>query len=116
MRTAAVLGACAIAAAVVLGFTILGGSAAGAARPSLHVVRSTPLTIQGRHFGARERVRLTAGSKTIRTKANGAGFFIITIRSADRCSSTRVLARGTAGSYAVVKVLPSPACLPARSS
>jgi hypothetical protein len=28
----------------------------------------------------------------------------------------RVLARGSAGSYAVVKVLPAPACLPARSS
>lgn len=98
-----------------LGFTILGGSTARATRPSLQVVRSTPLKIRGEHFRARERVRLTAAAKTIRAKANGDGLFVVTIRGATRCDTMRVLARGSAGSYAVVKVLPSPACLPARS-
>ncbi len=51
----------------------------------------------------------------MRTKANGDGFFVVTIRGTDRCNSVRVLARGSAGSYAVVKMLPSPACMPARA-
>ncbi len=60
-------------------------------------------------------MRLTANALTVRAKANGDGFFIVTIRGTDRCSSVRVLARGSAGSYAVVKILASPACMPARS-
>ena len=60
-------------------------------------------------------MRVTARTLTLRTKANGDGFFVVTIRGTDRCNSVRVLARGSAGSYAVVKILPSPACMPARS-
>jgi hypothetical protein len=116
MRAAALLGACAIAAVVVLGFTILGGGSSGrAARPKLELVRSGPLTVRGRHFRSDEPVKLAAGRKITPAKANGDGVFVVTIRGATRCDTTRVLARGSAGSYAVLKLLPSPACLPARA-
>ena len=51
----------------------------------------------------------------MRTKANGNGYFVITIPGSSRCDSSRVLARGSAGSFVVVKLLPSPECLPART-
>jgi hypothetical protein len=100
--------------AVVFGFTAFNPSTHR--KPSLRVSRATPLTVQGRHFRASEVVRLTTGSRTIRTKATGSGFFVISIPGADRCNTTRVVARGSAGSYAIVKLLPAPMCLPARSS
>lgn len=115
MRKGAITAAAAALVAVVLGFTVLARTDAKAGRPALRVVRTSPLTIRGEHFRARERVRLTAAARTVRTKASATGFFVVTIRGATRCDSIRVLARGSAGSYAVVKVLPSPACLPARS-
>ena len=60
-------------------------------------------------------MRVTAGKRIVRTRANGDGYFVITIPGSRRCESSRVLARGSAGSYVVVKLLPSPECLPARS-
>jgi len=115
MRTAALLGICATAAVVVLGFTVLGGSPARTGRPALHVVRNAPLTVRGEHFRSREQVRVTTAKKVTRTKADGRGTFVVTIRGVSRCDMVRVLARGSAGSYAIVKLLPSPMCLPARS-
>jgi hypothetical protein len=60
-------------------------------------------------------VRVSAGRSAITTKANGNGYFVVTIPGTSRCDITRVLARGSAGSYVVVKLLPSPGCMPARS-
>lgn len=120
MRTAALLGVCAAAAIIVLGFTLLGGSSKSRARPALHVDRNAPstapLTVRGEHFHSGESVRVSTGKKAVQTKANGAGLFVVTIRGATRCDTVRVLARGSAGSYAIVKMLPPPMCLPARSS
>ncbi len=117
MRTTALLGICATAAVVVLGFTILSGSGskAQAGQPALRVVGSAPLTIRGQHFRSGEQVRVTTAMKSARAKANGDGTFVVTIRGATRCDTLRVLARGSAGSYAIVKLLPQPACLPMRS-
>ena len=100
--------------ALVFGFTAFSQSTH--LKPSLRISRATPLTVQGRHFRASEVVRLTTGSRNIRTKATGSGFFVISIPGADRCNTARVVARGSAGSYAIVKLLPAPMCLPARSS
>jgi hypothetical protein len=119
MRKIALLGfgalvsAAALIAAVALGSTIASDGRSGA--PALRIVRSAPLTVKGQHFRSREKVRVTVAAKVTRTKANNEGMFVVVIRGADRCSDVRVLARGSAGSYATVKVLPSPACLPARS-
>jgi hypothetical protein len=117
MRTAALLGVCATTVAVVLGFTLLGGAGSGpnAERPTLRIVRPAPLTVRGEHFRSGEQVRVTSAMRSARAKANGDGTFVVTIPGATRCNTLRVLARGSAGSYAIVKLLPQPACLPARS-
>jgi hypothetical protein len=116
MRTAALLGVCATAVAVVLGFTILGGSSKSpGAKPTIRLVRAAPLTVRGEHFRSGERVRVTAAAKSAQTKANGDGTFVVIVRGATRCETLRILARGSAGSYAVVKLLPQPACMPSRS-
>ena len=115
MRAALLIGAATAVVAVVLGFTVFGGSEARAAKPSLRVTERVPLTIRGKHFRSGERVRLSAGRAATQTKAGGDGTFVVTIPGADRCSATRVLARGSAGSYVVVKLLPAPACAPLRS-
>jgi len=116
MRTAALVGVCVTAAVVVLGFTVLGRSpAARAARPALHLVGKGPLTVRGEHFRSRERVRVSTAGKAVRAKASAGGLFVVTIRGVTRCDAVRVLARGSAGSYAVVKLLPLPACAATRS-
>jgi hypothetical protein len=115
MRKAVIIGAGLALGAVVLGFATLSKPTGKAERPTLRVVRLAPLAVRGRHFQSRERVRLAAGSTVVRTKASGGGVFVVTIRGATRCDAVRVLARGSAGSYAVVKVLPPPACAAVRS-
>jgi hypothetical protein len=115
MRALLLIGACVAAVALILGFTVFGGNSAKAAKPSLRILQSGPTKVRGEHFRAREDVRVTAGKRTVRTTANGNGYFVITIPGSSRCDSSRVLARGSAGSYAIVKQLPSPQCLPART-
>jgi hypothetical protein len=115
MRALVLIGACVAGVALVLGFTVFGGTSAKAAKPTLRVVGSAPIKVRGDHFRPDENVRVTNGKRSLRTRANGDGFFVVTIPSSDRCNTTRVLARGTAGSYAVVKLLPAPMCMPARS-
>jgi hypothetical protein len=88
------LGASVVAVAL-LGFTVFsGGSPAKAARPSMHLVNAAPLKVRGEHFRPRENVRVTTGKRTVRTKTNGDGYFVITIPGSSRCESSRVLARG----------------------
>jgi hypothetical protein len=116
MRKGAIAGVGLLLVAVVLGFTTLVKPTAKRGRPALRVIATSPLKIRGEHFRSRESVRVMTNAKMIRAKASGDGVFVVTIRGATRCDSVRVLARGSSGSYAVVKVLPSPACLAARSS
>jgi hypothetical protein len=115
VRALLLIGACVAGVALILGFTLFGGAPAKPAKPSLRIVESAPTKVRGEHFRAREDVRVTAGKRTLGTKANGNGYFVVTIPGSSRCESARVLARGSAGSYAIVKLLPSPQCLPARS-
>jgi hypothetical protein len=111
--------ALALIAAVALGCSTgsaVGGSdSASSSKASLQVVRKAPLTIRGQGFRARESVRVSAAGQNRQLRARANGTFVLTIGSGDRCNVTRVLAVGTGGSYAVVKVLPSPMCAPARS-
>jgi len=113
MRGPLLIAAGVAATALILGFTAFSRSTHS--KPSLRITRATPLTVQGRHFQGSELVRLTSGSRPARANASGNGFFVVTIPGADRCNTTRVVARGTAGSYAVVKLLPAPMSLPTRS-
>jgi hypothetical protein len=115
MRALLLIGACVAAVALALGFTVFGGTDARAAKPSLRIVHTKPIKVRGEHFRANESVRVTAGERAVRTKANGNGYFVITIPGGSRCDISRVLARGSAGSFVVVKLLPAPECLPART-
>jgi hypothetical protein len=118
MRALVLIGTCVAGIALVLGFTRFDGNQASdrATKPSLRVIGSAPVKVRGAQFRPRESVRLTAGKRSLRTNANGDGYFVVTIPGGSRCDTLRVLARGSAGSYAVVKLLPQPACMPARSS
>jgi hypothetical protein len=115
MRALLLIGACVAGVALVLAFTAYTGGSAKAAKPTLRIVHTNPAKVRGEHFRAGEAVRVTAGKRTLATKANGDGTFVVTIPGASRCESTRVIARGSAGSYVIVKLLPSPECLPART-
>jgi hypothetical protein len=109
-----------------LGIVVLAGLALGCstgsaiggsddrATASIQVVKRAPLTLRGRSFQPGERVRLTVGRQTRGARANQSGIFVVTLGGPDRCSTTRVLAIGSEGSNAIVKVLPSPACPPAQ--
>ena len=118
MRTAALLGVATTAVAVVLGFTLLRGrgSKPVAGRPAVRIIGAAPLTVRGEHFRPGEQVRVTTAMKSAQTQASRDGTFVVTIPGATRCNTLRVLGRGSAGSYAIVKLPPQPACLPARSA
>jgi hypothetical protein len=116
MRVLVLIGTCVAGIALVLGFTQFNGNEAKAMKPTLRVIGSAPLKVRGAQFRPRESVRLTAGKRSLRTTANGDGYFVVVIPGGSRCDTLRVLARGSAGSYAVVKLLPQPACMPARST
>jgi hypothetical protein len=92
------------------------GSAVGGSesrsKASLQVVKRAPLTLKGRSFQPGERVRVAAGAQTRSARANQSGTFVVTLGGPDRCSTTRVLATGSKGSSATVKILASPACPP----
>jgi hypothetical protein len=115
MRWLALLAACLAILGLVVGFTTTrGGSQTDARRPVLKLERSIPLTVRGLRFHARERVRVSAGARAARATAGSSGTFVVTIPGTTACNTVRVVARGSAGSFAVVKLLPSPDCLPAR--
>jgi hypothetical protein len=114
MRRALLIALGAIVLALAVGFTAFTRSTS-ASKPSLRVSASAPLRITGRHFQARERVRVSAGTRFARATASGDGSFVATIAGATRCNTVRVLARGSAGSYVVIKLLPAPECMPARA-
>jgi hypothetical protein len=96
--------------------TAVGGSESStSSKASLQIVRKAPLTIRGQGFRARESVRVSASGRNWRLRANPAGTFVLTMSSGDRCNSVRVLAVGSGGSMAVLKVLPSPECAPMKS-
>jgi hypothetical protein len=87
------------------------------ARPTLRVIDHRPFTVQGRHFRANERVRVTLYKKqervrTRRVNASRSGVFIAVLPEAgtDRCDAIFVRAVGTGGSNAQLKLLPRPAC------
>jgi hypothetical protein len=105
-------------------------SAGTSGKAYLRVVDRDPLTVQGRAFKSRERVRVVAsvpesaetmasGSeiarKTVRATATGSFRVVFSEMSVDRCSLVRVTSVGARGSMAVLKVLPSPMCTPSHS-
>jgi hypothetical protein len=122
-----------LAALVVIaavGATATSIAAGSSEKASLRLVDRDPLTVHGQWFGRAERVRVTASApdsasttaaspvlrRTVRATATGSFRVVFAGTFFDRCSSLRVAAVGGQGSRAVLKVLPSPMCLPSRSS
>jgi hypothetical protein len=87
------------------------------AQPALRLVDRAPVTVQGRHFRALERVKVTlyketAAVRTRRAKASRAGVFTAALPEVriDRCDTIMIRAVGSGGSLAQLKLLPRPAC------
>jgi hypothetical protein len=118
MRKAAVAALLLLVFGLVVGFTLIRSSDDAQARaPSLRLVRKTPLTVRGEEFRPAERVRLRAmlNRGTVAT-ANGHGSFVAQFGAPKtRCDLVRVIAVGSEGSHAVLKLLPAPACIVART-
>jgi hypothetical protein len=108
-----------LACLVVLGCST--GSAVGrstpSSKPSLQLVRTAPMTVRGRGFRAGERVSLTLGAgRRATARADRRGSFVASFEAgSSRCERVRVVAVGSHGSRAVLKMLPAPACMPARA-
>jgi hypothetical protein len=106
--------------------TVEPGGAAGASTPTappaggtpaLRALRLAPLTVQGLHFTAKERVVLTvfstdgvARKKTTTAAPNGSFTISFGNEQGSRCD-TLVHAVGSRGNRARLKLLPRPACL-----
>lgn len=108
--------------ALLIAATLLFGVGFASAAPDrearLTLRDNSPLTVRGTRFLAGERVRVTARTPAISTRTVRAridGTFVLSFRgvTVDRCSVTRVAARGSSGSTAGLKLLPSPLCPPA---
>ena len=81
-------------------------------KASLQVIRQAPMTIQGRGFRSRESVRVSAAGRQWRPKASARGSFVLTLRGANRCSIVRIVAVGSHGSRAVLRIMPLRSCGP----
>jgi phosphatidylserine decarboxylase len=111
-----------LALIVIVGLFVTAATAADWNRPSnaqaaLRVVDQRPFTVQGRNFRAHERVKVTLykQQKNVRTRAvtaslSGTFRAVLQQTPVDRCDLIRVRAVGAAGSTAVLKMLPQPAC------
>jgi hypothetical protein len=118
MRKAAVAALLLLALGLVLGFTVAYDSGDTKARTaSLRLVKKAPLTVRGEHFRAGERVRLRAMlHRQTAATASPQGSFVASFETPmTRCDRVRVIAIGSDGSHAVLKLLPAPACIAART-
>jgi hypothetical protein len=118
-RTIVVLAVCGAAASIVAAVARPGVESRPAA--SLRIAAAKPLTVVGRNFLPRERVRLTAtlaGEKrTLAVTAGRTGLFRVEFDqlATSRCDAVRVVAVRRSGAVVVVKRLPAPACSTARA-
>jgi hypothetical protein len=100
-------------------FAMAGSAGAGGVgqKPALRLVDRTPVTVVGVQFTPGERVLVrveSARTWTRRATAKTSGTFRVVLQSAtvSRCEALRVIAIGSRGSRAILKLLPPPACNP----
>jgi hypothetical protein len=91
--------------------TAVGGSET-ATKASLQVIGHAPMTIQGHGFRARESVRVSAAGRQWRLKAGPRGSFVLTLRGANSCRIVRIVAIGSRGSRAILRIMPLRSCGP----
>jgi hypothetical protein len=113
MRTLHAIGVLAVIAALVA----TEATSAAPRHPTLRIAKLQPLTVEGRRFLPRERVRVQVSDPKLATRrviAGKTGSF--TVRFADigatRCDLIRVIAIRTGNRSVEMKQLPSPACMP----
>ena len=86
------------------------GGSETATKASLQVIDQTPMTIQGHGFRSKESVRVSAASRQWHPKASARGSFVLTLRGANPCRIVRVVAVGSAGSRAILRIVPARHC------
>ena len=87
--------------------TLMAGSPAAAARhPALSLVKRVPLEVRGTGFGAHEMVRVSSGPAHVRVRSSARGAFVASLPVSVRCSGRRVLAIGSGGQRAVLRIPP----------
>jgi hypothetical protein len=92
-----------------------GSLGAPAQAAHLRLVETTPLTVRGTGFKPHERVKVVYATadltRTVRTAAGAGGGFVARFAGVhfDACQLPRIVAVGSRGSRAVLKVVP-PAC------
>jgi hypothetical protein len=107
-------------AVILTGAALFTAPARAADDPTLRLRDRSPLVVGGAGFERGERVRMTLyGDENARrsVRASRRGTFVITFAGTTftRCDVVRVVATGGAGSRAVLKMLPPPACMPLRA-
>jgi hypothetical protein len=120
-RLAALVAVAAVVAAAALALPgRRDGDASAARAASMRLVDFTPVTVRGRGFGARERVKVVVSFGAGRTRwvgrarASRSGRFTATVPAArlSRCSGFVIRAIGDAGSRAAIRRPQRPACYP----
>ena len=111
--------------ALVVSVLVLAATAsARTAQPAkLHIVATSPFTVTGSGYHLRERIHVTAtgrtGDEDGAREGDATGTFRLLLGglggTSSHCDLIRVVATGVAGSTAVLKRLPAPACLLQRS-
>ena len=102
---------------VALVWASAGLSSPARAKPHVRVVATRPLVVQGTHFRARERVRVTATTtravtRTVRASATGSFRAQFSGVSVGRCDVATVKAVGALGDHASSKILRDEDCAP----
>ena len=82
-----------------------------ATKPSLQVIDQAPMKIRGNGFRATESVRVSAAGRQWRLRASLRGSFVLTLRDTDGCRIVRVVALGSRGSRAILRILPLQQCV-----
>jgi hypothetical protein len=117
MRIRAIAIGAVVVAAIALLLAGLGAGSTSKRHAALRLVKPAPLQVVGSRFVARERVRIRASAGAVsvskRARASQDGTFTVTFSfGAGHCAGLRVVAVGSAGSRAILKRLPLPACMP----
>jgi hypothetical protein len=116
MRRIAIAAAAVAAAGLALSLAALSAGSSSSQHPALRLVETSPLHLAGVHFRSHERVRVTVTVSRARNArilhASGDGSFLARLAfRAGRCSAMRAVAVGSAGSRAMLKRVPLPACM-----
>jgi hypothetical protein len=106
----------AVALLVTVAVACTAGTAAGGsetvAKASLQVIDEAPMTVQGHGFRARESVRVSAADREWRLRASLRGSFVLKLRGVNGCRILRIVAVGSGGSRAILRILPLQQCAP----